>query len=532
MTVTLASRPARRRAAVLARRDVASIVGVTGVVVLWTLLAAARPHLLPLPTDVARSFADDWSMIRANSATTARIAMLGWLWGNGVAIALAFVVGLVPSLEKITLRMAAIVSCLPALAIGPILMVVLKGDNPRIALSALAVVFTTLVGALVGLRSASRAALDVVRAAGGNRLVELRKVRVRMALPHLFSGMRIAGPAAVLGAILGEYLGGSAGLGPAMVVAQQQLNVPRTWALGFAATFLAAAAYLGASLLGRFSSPWASARGTEVAFPLTGSAERGGRRIVAGLASLVASLAAVVVIWWGLIVVFDLDPLVAKSPGDVWHFLVGSDQAASHRAELAAAMGETLVSAGVGYAAGTAAALGLVILFVRWRTLEYMAMPGAVALQAVPLSVFTPIFLIILGRGLLSSAFICGVVTFFPTLVLTLTAVRAVPASILDVLDASGASAGMRLRKAQLPAAIPAVLASARVAVPRAVVGALLVEWLASGRGIGYLMLRSTTMFEYTKLWAAVAVCTLTMILLYTLVSALESLVLGRLGGR
>src|SRR5690606_14204828 len=101
---------------------------------------------------------------------------------------------------------------------------------------------------------------------------------------------------------------------------------------------------------------------------------------------------------------------------------------------------------------------------------------------------FTPIVLIVFGRGLATSAVICGIVTFFPTLVLTATAIRDVPRGVLDVFDASGARRFTTLRKAQLPAAVPALLAAARVAVPRSIVGGLLVEWLASGTGIGYLM--------------------------------------------
>ena len=114
--------------------------------------------------------------------------------------------------------------------------------------------------------------------------------------------------------------------------------------------------------------------------------------------------------------------------------------------------------------------------------------------------------------------------------VMTLAAVRAVPSSITDVFAVSGASALRTFVGAQLPAALPALLAAARIAVPAAVVGALLVEWLATGTGIGYLMLRATTTFSYDQLWAAVVVCTGTMIVAYTIVSALESTVFARMG--
>jgi ABC-type nitrate/sulfonate/bicarbonate transport system permease component len=510
-------------------------VGVGGLVACWAVAATVRPELFPTPAAVVRSFADDRSMIWANAKATARIAALGWVWGNAVAIAIAAVVALVPSLEHAALRMAAIVYCLPALAIGPILQVLLEGDSPKIAISALTVFFMTLVGALVGLRAAPARSLDVVRAAGGATAAELRYVRARAALPHLLAAMRIAGPAAVLGAILGEYLSGATGLGPAMITAQSQLDVARTWALGLTGTALAAIAYGLVAIAGRASSGWmmaADADAVALGEPgYHGGGSLGGRGLSA-VAALSASVAAAVVIWWAAIVLFNLDPLVAKRPAEVWTYLVTAAEAATNRSEIFDAMATTLRSAAVGYVAGTLAAVGLVVAFVLWRPIEFIVMPTAVVLQSIPLGVFTPVILIIFGRGLATTAVICGIITFFPTLVMASNAVRNVPRRILDVLHASGATTATVLRKAQLPTAIPALLAAGRVAVPRAIIGALLVEWLASGEGIGYLMLRSTTTFEYTQLWAAVVVCTLTMVVLYAAVTFVESVVLDRLGGQ
>lgn len=513
-------------------RLAATVAGPLALVALWLLLATARPALFPTPLAVGRAVVDDWSLIVANTRSTAGVAVRGWLWGNGAAIAIAAVVAFVPALEHAALRMAAIVYCLPALAIGPVLQVVLNGDSPKVAVSALTVFFTTLVGALVGLRAAPGAALDVIRASGGGRLLQLRIVRLRATLPHLFAGLRIAGPAAVLGAILGEYLGGAKGLGPAMVTAQSQLQVPRTWALGLAATVLAGAAYGAAALAGKLTSGWAGNAAVDAAVPGEVRSRPHGlpRRLAAAVGGLAISLLAAVAAWWALIEIFDLDPLVAKSPGDVWQFLVSGADAAANRSEVFGAMRSTLGSAATGYVAGTVAALVLTTLFVTVPAVQYAVMPAAVVLQSVPLGVFTPIVLIVFGRGLVTSAVICGIVTFFPTLVLTATAIRDVPRGVLDVFDASGARRFTTLRKAQLPAAVPALLAAARVAVPRSIVGGLLVEWLASGTGIGYLMLRSTTTFEYTQLWAAVVVCTTTMVVLYSVVTFVEAQVLERWG--
>lgn len=72
------------------------------------------------------------------------------------------------------------------------------------------------------------------------------------------------------------------------------------------------------------------------------------------------------------------------------------------------------------------------------------------------------------------------------------------------------------LTKVRLPMAVPALFASLRIGCPGAVLGALLAEWLASGRGLGYLMLSSTTQSAYDQLWAATAVVTVAGVLAYT----------------
>ncbi len=76
------------------------------------------------------------------------------------------------------------------------------------------------------------------------------KVRIRAALPSLFAALRIAAPAAILGAIIGEYLGGESGLGVAMIASQTSYEVSRTWGLAIVAGLLAGIAY-GAHRAGR-----------------------------------------------------------------------------------------------------------------------------------------------------------------------------------------------------------------------------------------------------------------------------------------
>jgi ABC-type nitrate/sulfonate/bicarbonate transport system permease component len=126
-----------------------------------------------------------------------------------------------------------------------------------VILAALSVFFVTLIGLLLGLRSADATSLDLVHAYGGGAWAKLRKVRLWASLPAVFAGLRIAGPAAVLGAIIGEYTGGESGLGVAMINSQQALKVERTWGVALAATAVAAIAYAIPALVGRLATPWA-----------------------------------------------------------------------------------------------------------------------------------------------------------------------------------------------------------------------------------------------------------------------------------
>jgi ABC-type nitrate/sulfonate/bicarbonate transport system permease component len=228
---------------------------------IWYLLALtvlAHKHVLPRPDIVVKTIFDDpgyslWPAL----ARTATEAGLGFLWGNAIALGLAGVFVLFPVAERALLRVVLATYCMPVIAIGPILQIILNGTAPKIALAAISVLFTTLIGALRGLRSADPTALELIGAYGGGRWQELRRVRLRAALPSTFAGLAIAAPAAVLGAIVGEYLGADQGLGLGILNAENVLNDARVWALALVITALAGAGYLVVHLVGRALTPWA-----------------------------------------------------------------------------------------------------------------------------------------------------------------------------------------------------------------------------------------------------------------------------------
>lgn len=240
------------------------VLGTLALIGLWevlTLTVLAGSPIWPTPSGIVVGMVrDGWSFYWPNVQTTLWEATNGFLWGNLLAVALALLVLLVPLVERPLMQLSVVSYCLPIVAIGPIFAIVFSGETPKEALAGMAVFFTTLVGMLVGLRSADRTSLDLVRAYGGSSVHALFKVRLRASLPSLFSALRIAAPAAVLGAIIGEYLGGTRGLGVAMISSEQSFEVSRTWGIALAATALGGIGYGLMALVGWLAVPWARGR--------------------------------------------------------------------------------------------------------------------------------------------------------------------------------------------------------------------------------------------------------------------------------
>jgi ABC-type nitrate/sulfonate/bicarbonate transport system permease component len=271
--------------------------------------------------------------------------------------------------------------------------------------------------------------------------------------------------------------------------------------------------------------------GRPVALEQPSSGELIGRvlvRFVRFMIGAAVALAVALIAWQLVIDLLDFSPFISRGPADVWEYMFTSPEASANRDLLFEAARTTLLDAGIGLVTGTVAAVFVSIVFVLRRGVETTFMPMAMALRSVPLVAMTPLIALVFGRGLVAVAVISGIVTFFPTLVNVTQALKSVPTHTLDLVTAYGGSPRVALTKVQFPAALPALFASMRIAAPLALIGALLAEWLATGQGLGYLMLQSMTMFEIDQLWSAVAIVTFASVVLYGIISSIENVVLAR----
>jgi len=222
-----------------------------------TVLEGSRAF--PRFTSTVGNVAGDLDVYWRNARVTIRAAWPGWLVGNLIATSLGALAVAIPFLERPTLHVAVAITSLPIIALAPIFQISLDGDAPRSALAGLAVFFTTLVGTILGLRACDRASLDVIRALGGGWYASLTKARLRAALPDYFTALKISAPAAVLGAIIGEFIGGAErGLGVALIAARAQADPERVWGIAVFATAVGGGGYALIAVVGRLVSPWAA----------------------------------------------------------------------------------------------------------------------------------------------------------------------------------------------------------------------------------------------------------------------------------
>ncbi len=244
------------------RARLGGLFGALGLLAVWAVLATTvftTADGVPTPWAVLREILHDgWSFYGPHIRQTGGEALVGFVFGNALALGCAVLVLLVPALERVVTQLAVASYCLPIVAVGPILSLAFTGSRPMDIMAGLAVFFTTLIGGLLGLRSADRSTLDVVRAYGGGRWQQLLRVRAIAALPSTFAALKVAAPAALLGAIIGEYLGRvDAGLGVAMTISEQQLDVARTWGIALVSGAVAGAGYAVVGLVARVALPWA-----------------------------------------------------------------------------------------------------------------------------------------------------------------------------------------------------------------------------------------------------------------------------------
>ncbi|SEQ27669.1 NitT/TauT family transport system permease protein [Faunimonas pinastri] len=180
-----------------------------------------------------------------------------------------------------------------------------------------------------------------------------------------------------------------------------------------------------------------------------------------------------------------------------------------------------------GFALGALAGAGGAFLLTLVPFLRDMLYPYALASRAIPIIVFTPLIVVMLGRGLVPIILIVAFATYFPVFLALLRGLNTLNADRMELLHSLSATPLQILWKIRLPSSLPMLFAALKVSASGAFITALVTEWIGSNVGLGYLVMVSGQYFKLATMWAAIFSASLMTLALLGLIVLIERL-MGR----
>ncbi len=236
--------------------------GIGLLLLLWqagTWLFAPPRYILPSPGDVAAALLRQPAFLLGQAMVTFGEMAVGLAAGIFAGIVVAFTIAAVPRLGRLVWPMMLVLQAFPVFVLAPILVLWFGfGMTSKVVMTAIIIFFPVASAFTDGLNRTERTILDAASLTQASHWQILTRLRVPLALPSLVSGLRVAAPLAPLGAVIGGWVGASAGLGFVMVQSNARMQTDTMFA---AMAILAIMAVLLRLIVDRATAhlaPWAS----------------------------------------------------------------------------------------------------------------------------------------------------------------------------------------------------------------------------------------------------------------------------------
>jgi NitT/TauT family transport system permease protein len=243
-----------------------AVIVFVGGIGLWELLIRlldVRAFILPAPSAIVAALVENWGAGRWPLYDAARTTLFeavgGLAIGTVVGVLIAFVVARWANARDAVLPFAVAANAIPIIAIAPIFNAWFGVTNPlsKMMMAALLVFFPVMINVTRGLTQVEPSALELMRSYAASEWTILRKVRLPNALPFFLTALKVATTLSLIGAIVGEYFGGSSSvIGRVVVQSASALRFDVTWAAILLAAVTGIVFYLAIAALERVFIPW------------------------------------------------------------------------------------------------------------------------------------------------------------------------------------------------------------------------------------------------------------------------------------
>jgi NitT/TauT family transport system permease protein len=248
----------------VAARWLPALLVFVGAVIVWEVATAGEGRrVIPPPSRVVEAAAENAEVLRRSAQATFFEALGGLVLGTALGILIAFVTARWATARGILLPVAIASSAIPIIAVAPILNNWFGVVNPvsKMAMAALLVFFPVMINVTRGLVEVPPATIELMRSYASTEWEILAKVRVPNMLPFLFTALKVGATLAFIGAIVGEYFGGTSQvIGRIVLTSMSSGRFDLAWAGILIGALGAIAAYLAISLVERMAIPWYASR--------------------------------------------------------------------------------------------------------------------------------------------------------------------------------------------------------------------------------------------------------------------------------
>jgi NitT/TauT family transport system permease protein len=248
-----------------AQSTLKAILGATttliALVVLWEILVRqfqVPAWLLPSPSLIGQAMLEWRSELAGHSIVTLYETLAGFALAIAISIPLAVAVVYSPLLQNTIYPILLALQSMPKVAIAPLLALWIGfGTLPKIVVVFLVCFFPIIVATTSGLTAVPTSLMDLIRSLSASSLQTFVKIRFPTAMPHIFVGLKIAITFAVIGAVIGEFVGSENGLGYLILVSTSQSRTPLAFGSLVLLTVMSIVLYYAVALIERIVVPWA-----------------------------------------------------------------------------------------------------------------------------------------------------------------------------------------------------------------------------------------------------------------------------------
>lgn len=220
-------------------------------------LGGIEKYIMPAPTDIVKAIISDFKVLLPHTLATLYESIVGFAIAVILAVILAIIMDLVPLIKKGLYPILIISQTVPTIALAPLFIIWFGfGALPKIIVVVLVCFFPVVISISDGLENVDKDLINHFKLMGASKLKTFTHLKLPYGIINFFSGLRISATYSIMGAVIGEWLGGDKGLGVYMTRAKSSYALDKMFGAIVIIVLLSMAIFFVIEIIEKISTPW------------------------------------------------------------------------------------------------------------------------------------------------------------------------------------------------------------------------------------------------------------------------------------